>query len=232
MRSTGVSSAFWNCALTTSPTKKRVPAAVDLLAHGALDERNRLIEHRHACRRAVVEREVVQRPRLDVDLHRLRELADDGAVFAVDRADRECAATGRRARGSPRTSRPRCRATWDRSSPGCTSSRSSGSGGRRSEPTTYRPEGNVHNSRLRSLSYSSRCSSLSTPSGNGPVGPVPPGAATERTLRALLRLRWLRLLSASMACAHSSGRARPVATVAVSARWLGEEVDAHLRAAP
>src|SRR4051794_37099567 len=38
-------------------------------------------------------------------------------------------------------------------------------------PTTYRPLGIVHRTRRRSRSYSSRCSSVSTPGGNGPTGP-------------------------------------------------------------
>src|SRR5215208_5518149 len=73
--------------------EQAVRADVGRRAHLAIRVSDRLVEDRRA-RGAVVEGESVQRVRLEVDLDRLRELADDGPVLAVDDAQREHAALG------------------------------------------------------------------------------------------------------------------------------------------
>src|SRR3954465_3322056 len=59
--------------------EQRVATDLDGLAHLAVEERDRLVEDRRAGG-AVVEREPVERARVEVDLDRLRELAHDGAI--------------------------------------------------------------------------------------------------------------------------------------------------------
>ena len=93
-----MSSSFKNATLTTSPRNSVWFADADGLANLALDVRDRLREHRRAGDRSVEVREPVQRVRREIDVDRLRELADDGAVFAVDDAEAEHSARPRSAR--------------------------------------------------------------------------------------------------------------------------------------
>src|SRR5262245_22258142 len=73
--------------------EQRVRAGVGAGVERAVDVRDGLVEDGRA-RHAVVEREPVERARLGVDLDRLGELPDDGAVLAVDDVHGERASLG------------------------------------------------------------------------------------------------------------------------------------------
>ena len=68
-------------------------AELDGLAHLAVDVRDGLVEDRRAGG-AVVEREAVERARVEVDLDRLGELAHDRAVLLCDQVHAEHPAVG------------------------------------------------------------------------------------------------------------------------------------------
>src|SRR3954447_3434439 len=71
--------------------EERVVPGFEPLAHLAVEIRHRLREHRRAGELLEV-REPVQRLRVEIDLDRLRELAHDRAVLAIDEGEREHAA--------------------------------------------------------------------------------------------------------------------------------------------
>ena len=68
---------------TISPRNSVCPPTLDGLAHLAVEERDRLVEDRRAGG-AVVEREPVERARVEIDVDRLGELAHDRSVVLRD----------------------------------------------------------------------------------------------------------------------------------------------------
>ena len=70
----------WKPASTISPRNSVCSPTLDGLTHLAVDVGDRLVEDRRAGG-AVVEREPVERARVEIDLDRLRELAHDRPVL-------------------------------------------------------------------------------------------------------------------------------------------------------
>ena len=111
---------------------------------------------------------------LGVQFDRLRESADNGPILPIDDAEGEHAPrTDQLVGDGGLLDRHGQELSGDHPLPGA------------DDPSTYNPEGMVQRTRLRRRSYPSRASSVSaTWAGNGPIGPVPPGAATDSTVAA------------------------------------------------
>ena len=176
MRRTGVSSGFWKPASTTSPMNRVWSPRSTVLCDPAVEPGHGLVEDGRAGG-AVVEGEAVEGAGREVDLDRLGELADDGPVLPVDDVQAEHPALGDQLVGE------RLLLHRDRHQLGVGADLGDPVGVmplRRSParlPMTYRPEGMVHITRRRSLSYSSG----SRPSGTGPTIPSCTGMERDAT---------------------------------------------------